>query len=388
MRICIVCENVYPFRCDPSSRIAYRLASEFRNRKVDVDVLCKNFTLHKYKEYCIEDINYHVVKSDAEYNYSFKEIHRIYGGNVFKDLFSKTRLLFVKIFRKMHFLKLFDCFSGKKIKSFLKNSHFDLVIVVAGNFRLSRLIENRMINCKKSFLYATDYWNNPKSNEDITDYLFSVYDAVFGRSFYIDKFCKYCDRLFEAGPIIEHNKAFDQLQSNKYNLSYFGTFYGSRDTDSFLNAIESIRRHINTVKITLFSNISPRNKTYKQIIFKSEIYDKKYEKEIEKTNVLLVLDNKTEFQKWIPSKLYDAMAIGKPIIFFTNNHNSFALDEIKKYDLFYVINYDNYSVDDIKNLDKFLQKNYLNKTSLDFDSVFKNCNKKYLVDKMINTFKI
>ena len=127
---------------------------------------------------------------------------------------------------------------------------------------------------------------------------------------------------------------------------------------------------------------------YKHIIFKKEIYDERYELEVEKTNVLLVLDNKAEFLKWVPSKLYDAMAIGKPIILFSNNPKSYALKEIEKYDLYHIVNYDDFNTSDIIKLNAFLQENYAKKSSIKFDSIFMLCNKKYLVDKMVDVSNI
>ena len=389
MKVCIVCENAYPFRSDASSKIAYHLAKEFCDRKLEVSVVCKNFSVHKYKEFNYKGIKYHVIKSDTEYKYSFNELSGIYRNNLLKNIFSKTRLFFLKLFKKRYTKKPFCSFKERKFFSFFKNNQFDLTIVIAGNFELSKLIESKTINTRIAVLYATDYWNKPNSEEDISNYLFKTYDYILGRDFYLgDKeLLKFNDKYISAGPIIEQVQRFDQKQYDKISLSYFGSLYGVRDTDKFLDIVEQIGKQIEEVSVSIFTNASVDSKKYRHVAFKKEKYGDKYISEVDKTNVLLVLDNKSEYAKWVPSKLYDAMSIGKPIVLFTNNPNSYSLKEAKKYDLFYVINYDKCTLNDLDNLKKFLQENYLKKSSLNFESIYKICDKKYIADKIIGVCK-
>lgn len=377
MKLCIITETAFPYKNCAASKVAYRLGKGLLEKNNSVYIVCKHFGLSKFKISKFEGITYVTLKNNSAYLYSFSEIKYIFRKKVFKRWLSFVLLYFYKLLNKMRLLLNKNSFKVPKLNKFFKYNRFDAIIFVAGNYEIINTLDVNEILAKKRILYAIDYWKYP-NGIDYSNIIKNKFDFIIGQKSYGAAYFL-MNSYFESGIIIENKKKLTKFSYNNI-FSYFGNFYGARDGDAFLKVITKMSRDISDSVFNIYTNNKKMKSKHRNIFFKKEVYGKKYENEIRDSNFLLILDNRKIFSKWIPSKLYEAMAYGKPIIFITNNMDSYALQELKKYDLYFIINYDDPFCYDLDKLRSFIQT-AKNKISLvNFYKNFPYCQVENLVD--------
>ena len=254
---------------------------------------------------------------------------------------------------------------------------FDVCILVAGNFELLTIIENGFVKSDKNVLYATDYWNENRFDHSVK----TMFDVVYGRPSYLVDNNTFKKGFFNGGRLLVGSEFIDLKKAPpkiKKNLSYFGKLYGSRDYTSFLKILDSISKQIEKTnfQMIIYTDKVSLRKKYKNISFKNLVFGEKYYESLSDSDWLLVLDNTVEYQKWIPSKLYEAMLYKKPIVLFTDNPKSFSLVDIHLYDLFFIVDMNNFNDQTIAEFVEFLNKTDGKTSNIDLFSIFPECDKK------------
>lgn len=342
----------------------------------------------------VEDQDYseynglNVIKLDTYQFETLKKCGKKYNARVWMDfpwLFRKTRSFLQKlkyVFKKnpTHCITL-DTINYDNIFNFIKkaNEHYDVLITftmpaafqVIGSELMKRGIADRWYPI---FLDAFVY-NKTMSRLFINK-----------RKNIMKRVLKNATHIFMVEGILEENK------KNKYNpeyhnktteiyipmlkeldyplkdkqklkntqLVYAGLFYpkirnpekmldvlSNLDSDNVIKIFGDGCEDILSVKRALFPNgnlIEYGRITHEQCI-----------KEISNCNILINLGNTITNQ--MPSKVFEYISFGKPIINFYFTEEDMCLEVFKKYPLAFNFNLNNYTDIDIENLKKFIQEN-------------------------------
>lgn len=175
--------------------------------------------------------------------------------------------------------------------------------------------------------------------------------------------------LIEPSCIIERKKT---LPDNKILLFYAGLFYDKiRNPSEMLNIINKFP---NNYELNIYgSGCEDLVKKYTDIDGDKFKYWGRVKHDIclerlQESNILINLSNTITNQ--MPSKVFEYISFGKPVINFYFNENDVSLKYFKKYPLAFNINLNNYTEDDIQKLIEFCNLN--RNKCLSFDEATQN----------------
>lgn len=324
-----------------------------------------------YNEYT--EINCFFEKSGKEINslpllikYAVKALQRLKSipytkfGNIYGDTIKRTPL-FSKIIEE----------DNKK--------HYDKIIAVVQPFAYAKLageIKKKLNNRPSCYLYMLDPYvfnytmseknieNRKKQFEKYTENFDGmiitrgIYEEAKRKSFCINKDCIVVDlpNLVEKQRT-EHSKNLP----DKTEILFAGWFYKNiRNPRKMIPVLDRILENDDKTVVTMFcrgcaetiENFAERhgnNVNIKGIVPHSEL-----EQYAEGADILLNLGNTIVNQ--LPSKVFEYIASGKPIINFYFDDKDTSLYYLKKYPLAYNFNLNNYSETDIEGLRKFIRE--------------------------------
>lgn len=147
--------------------------------------------------------------------------------------------------------------------------------------------------------------------------------------------------------------------SNEINLVYAGSFYKDiRNPSSMLDILSKLP---NNMKITIMSTACEDIIERKRPLFKGnleilgQVEYNKCQQNLASADILINLGNTIPNQT--PSKVFEYIALGRPIVNFYFNENDTSLYYFKKYPLALNINVNSYTDKDVKNIIDFCNKN-------------------------------
>ncbi len=383
MKIALISNFVYPYRIDPTGKIAYTLAKNLAKKGHNVTVFSKCVSIKKIRNDKIESVNYCGIRSIISVTgRDFKTI--IKNNNFFSKFILWIFFLFTYILRKINEKRFneHEKFINKinKINNDLK---YDLLIIFAGDFELIDIVKRKIIKAKKNILYATDDWtlftNNQKDFEMQINVLFDcIYamEAVYNNVI-IDK-----DKFRKLSPLFEIDKETQRFtnKSKRPLGAYFGTLGRERTSDLFFNKIEKLTEQNDFIFYT--SDIEQLNQIKKQEIqISGYVAKKEYQSALAKADFLIILDNHGKYRNFIPSKIYEYIGTRKPILFFYYEENSLGYKVMQPYDLVLFINLN--KKNDTDSLNYFIENNFRKNSKKGLYDIYPDCSPEIFINKMI-----
>ena len=113
-------------------------------------------------------------------------------------------------------------------------------------------------------------------------------------------------------------------------------------------------------------------------------FGKDYLDALSNTDFFLVLDNNKEFRQWIPSKIYEGMSTGRPVILFSASEESFTWKVLSKYPLAFFINLNDDKNEIFKKIKSIISTNSMKTSSKNLFDIYPDCDARLFVKKLIN----
>ncbi|QGQ48269.1 glycosyltransferase family 4 protein [Metabacillus sediminilitoris] len=169
-------------------------------------------------------------------------------------------------------------------------------------------------------------------------------------------------------------------------LIYAGSFYKKiRDPKYFLKVVDNALSCINaTIHLYTFGNcneiIEKYSKMDKPILNHGKVSTEKAYKELNKANILIAVGNSNN--KQVPSKIFEYLSFGKPIIYFYSNPNDTNLEILNKYPLSLCLKQDDDKFEDnVKLFVEFCDKHKYSHISYEVvEKLFKDATPKYTAE--------
>ena len=260
-------------------------------------------------------------------------------------------------------------------------SYTPLEAVVAG-----MKLKNKYGDKIKIIYYSTDTLSNEQGNDSILpakyreksglkweNRLFKIYDLILimecHQKYYYQKHPSYLRKFKIVNfPLIENNVINKKNKESKISLIYAGTLYKQLRNPSFmLNMLNKISRNIN-IKVDIMGSgdcndiIDDAMKKSKNIIkYHGMVNHEEVIKYIKSCDILLSIGNKES--PMMPSKIYEYISTGKPIIHIYSSENDPCLEPLRKYGNSLLIRDGDF--DCIKMVEKFIN----NKHVLDYSII-------------------
>lgn len=194
-------------------------------------------------------------------------------------------------------------------------------------------------------------------------------------------------------PTLKDLKLENNAQDDENNIimTYAGLFYKDiRRPDEMLDILSSFPQNF---KLHIYGDgcekdVEEKAQKFKenQIFRHGRVTHDKCLEELSKSNILINVGNTITNQ--MPSKVFEYISIGKPIINFYFTEDDMCLPIFKKYELAFNLNLNNYTDSDIENLIEFCNK-FKNK-KLSYEDATKNLVEyrvDFIADKMYSTIK-
>lgn len=163
-------------------------------------------------------------------------------------------------------------------------------------------------------------------------------------------------------------------RSEIYRFSYFGQMQTFRNIEE----ISALFNKLNWV-IDIFSWQQPlKSNSFKY--HKPEI-NENYYKNIVLSKYLIVFDNNDPYTHYMPSKLYQLIAFGKPIIVFGKNDWSATKDFLKNYPYYWYLDLRNSNI--VSELERIVDNK--NKSNLFNKSIYDKYSSLYSTDFIVQT---
>lgn len=273
-----------------------------------------------------------------------------------------------------------DLISEKQVlKTISKvNKHYDAIISFCMPFAF-QVLSNKLMKkgvAKKWYpIFLDPFVHNKCLSENNIDYRKKVAEKVLKRAdkiFFVRGIMQenqrlnynpeYAKKVVEVSlpNLIERTVQSDSKNKNKkIKMMYAGIMYKDiRNPEKMLDILSCFK---NDYEINIYSAGCEDIMLEKQKLFSNNLnlHEKvPYEKCLEllnQSNILLNLGNTITNQT--PSKVFEYIGMGKPIINFYHDENDTSLFYFKKYPLAFNINVNNYDEEDIIKLKEFCEKN-------------------------------
>lgn len=268
-------------------------------------------------------------------------------------------------------------------------SFFDNFIV----YELDAITNNPGNNGKIKRLYKSRL---NKIEKRVFDKASLIIHMNFNKTYFESKeFVRYCNKTTYSNiPNLIKPKTISQLSSDILVFSYFGTLVRDFRNPSYLITLFEEIKHRITARINFYTrgncedileNAKLRNQGYifaNGYISPEDVIAKQSE-----SDFLLSIGNKlTGKDRSLPSKVFEYIATGKPIIHIHGGENDSAIEYLEKYELSCIINPSNNIIENANTLVDFIEKN--KRKRLDFDlikNLFNDNTPEYTAD-IIKTF--
>lgn len=187
-------------------------------------------------------------------------------------------------------------------------------------------------------------------------------------------------------PVLTESKKQSTVKkekNKKTSLVYTGHFYDQiRNPEKMLDILSHLEKDN---EIRIFGDgceeiIENKKQLFKDgnFLFGGRISHKQCLEEVDGADILINLGNTVTNQ--MPSKIFEYISYGKPIINFYFTEEDMCLKVFEKYPLVYSINLNDYNETHIEELKKFIEKN--KRKQLDYDSATKDL-KEYRVENIV-----
>lgn len=137
------------------------------------------------------------------------------------------------------------------------------------------------------------------------------------------------------------DSSFSDLDKNKINITYIGTFYGDRQPFTFIKAIANLIKDEPVLRNKIQINFwgTKKYKNIKKFCDDCNIFDmfslkgflsyKQSMEYIRESGILLLLNGEADYNNvFIPGKLFDYLAVKKPILFIGKGQPAEIIKEI------------------------------------------------------------
>ncbi len=401
MRVLFIVEDDFPQKGACTSLLKNMFFSGgLIEKDVFVEVLAaKNYLTEKKAENC-GDIKVHntVLMSKVSFQQykerAFKEPFKVIYGLVRKTLFKMNKELINPYNLKALVRKI------KKINS----EKFDAVVVVMGGFEIAAAALNfkKKNPDTKLVVYQVDPCSTNeahpvstrKMREEFERELFEISDAVITTPILLEEAKKTYQgdiiskmTAMEFPNVVPHS---DDRCNNSENIRclFTGYIYGNfRNPDYCFRLFDKVDERIKLELLaTVESKMFDKLKNHRVIHHGRKSLDET-RKELMDADILVNIGNKMLNQ--VPSKLFEYISYGKPIINICKNRNCPTIPYLEKYK--YALNL--YEEDDIfeeqvKMLNDFILENYKNRMTADeIMEAFETCTPQYCAEQMLDVFK-
>lgn len=173
--------------------------------------------------------------------------------------------------------------------------------------------------------------------------------------------------------LIDKTENSTKVNNGKINLTYAGIFYKDiRNPEKMLDILSSFDSRFKLVLVGSGCEdvVGSKKSLFKQceLVVLGRKQKNKCDELLKNSNILINLSNSIVNQ--VPSKVFEYIGLGKPIVNFYFTENDPSLNYFKKYDLCYNVNLNNYTEKDIEELKIWCLKN--EKKQLTFEEATKN----------------
>lgn len=370
------------------------------DKDVSVEVLAaKNYLSDKKVESCgeIKVHNAILMSKVSLQKYKekvFKEPFRVMCGLVRKSLFKMNKELI-----NPYNLK----FLVRKIEK-INSNNFDEIVVVMGGFEIAaaamtfkkknpdiKLIVYQVDPCSTNEAHP---FTTQKNRQEFEKELFAVSDAVITTPIlYEEAKNTYSDDIISKMTAMEFPNVVP-YSTDKYNnrenirCLFTGYIYGNfRNPDYCFKLFDRVDERIKFEMIaTVTPEVREELKNHRVVHHERKSLDET-RKELLSSDILVNIGNKMLNQ--VPSKLFEYISYGKPIINICKNRNCPTIPYLEKYK--YALNL--YEEDDIfeeqvKLLNSFILENYKNRmTAEEILREFETCTPQYCAKQMLDIIK-
>lgn len=341
---------------DATSNVVHNVAKEFLNRGCEVHVLAltsnpDDSIVHEWEGVSVENIYLPCSIDRAQIRKEWKKHLFLTSFAVEQKVYSLVKGKIRKNFRVLTINPLFrDCYK-KKILEYQKDTKIDLCIAT---LMPTEAAVAAIEVCKKETIlsiYQLDtYWNNnwlpseyQNDRKKYEEYLIRNVDYIIAtplikRSDEVT-FPNYREKIISAEfPMIRENKQQIKVTAHsggKIHCVFLGKLYkGVRPPGLVVEIIKKIEN--SSIQFDfygtgqhLISALLSEEKTEEKIYLYGAVPSVEAQEAQEAAHFLVNIDNTTNMQ--VPSKIFEYMSTGKPIINFYFNEDSPTLSYLRKY---------------------------------------------------------
>ncbi|MCR5353374.1 MAG: hypothetical protein K6D98_03625 [Clostridiales bacterium] len=290
----------------------------------------------------------------------------------------------------------------KKLKK-IKAGDFDIIVAMSGDFNIAEAVRKY---CEKHpgpkfALYQVDPCSNNESMPVSTKKarlateakVFASSDIIFTTPLIYDYLIENYPSCAEKTTALEFpnvvRPAFLPSAEKEIDFIFTGSLYGGiRDPKYTLRLIESVLE--NEKSKFYLVGVSPKDIGFEynteKIICTGKKSMKETAKTVSKSRMLVNIGNKMKNQ--VPSKLFDYISTGKPIINVCKNPDCFSKEYLKKYPLAINVDEDDALFEkQVASLKEFIEK--IGDKSIGFDEVralYEECTPEYCARKLLDGF--
>lgn len=399
-------------------KVLFILSDDFPKAGACTSLLNNMFFLGGMLEHDKVDVFAAKRKYEAKKTESFNGI-KIFNMSVYQDVsvqqykqLMKTKPIkaLIGIVKKVIYKRDSNAVKAAVVKSVqngldrINAENYDIIVAVMGRFEVAAAamkfkLHNPDLNfvvyqvdpCASNEDYSVDTRSERDAFEKI---LYETADAIITTPILLEESkAKYSEDIIAKMVAVEFPNVVpvdcqERGQSDKINCIFTGNIYGSfRNPDYTLRLFDNIDSKVE------FNIIGSVNAQFKEEFNKhSIIYHgpkplDETKEALKAADVLVNIGNSMTNQ--VPSKLFEYISYGKPIINICKNRNCPTLPYLEKYP--YAINLfeeDEIFDEQVKMLNDFILNNYLNRIPLkEISKIYETCTPQYCAKQMIEVFE-
>lgn len=356
-----------------------KIRQYFNLNEYEVDILCKR-ELHR------EQHDQEIEKGKIFYydNYYEPIIEKLKKKGI--DLYKVNPIigLPIRIFCRLKTIFLSYIGYKKIIKLENKKNHYSAIISFSMPFNSHVIAEKVKKILKKikwiAYMYDPLAYNytlpieRADSRKKIEEKTFKNADKVFLTRGIMEEnkkqnyYPNFLDKVVEVDlPNLSEYKT-QEVKENNNNMLFVGGFYRDiRNPQKMFQILEKLNTNDMKIKLIGYGCEDLVEDFYKKqpnkVIITGKLSHDKCIQEISAADILLNLGNTIPNQT--PSKVFEYISMGKPVINFYELENDTSLFYFSKYSLAFNFNLNNYSDNDIIELEKFIAHNAGKRISFD-----------------------
>lgn len=281
---------------------------------------------------------------------------------------------------------------------------FDVIVAVMGHFEIAAAaLELKKRNPNVKFvLYQVDPCSSnesynvstKKEREDFEKNLYTCVDRIITTPILLKEseeiYSK--DIVDKMIPMEFPNvvPCFENIsrKTNRIRCIFTGSIYGDfRDPEYTLRLFDNVEPQIS---FEMIGSVNPSAKTQldsHNVLYHGSKSLEETKTELASADILVNIGNKMTNQ--VPSKLFEYISYGKPIINICKNRNCPTLPYLERYK--YVLNLyeeDELFEEQVKLLNEFVISNYQNRMSADeIEKVYRECTPQFCAEQMLQIFR-